>query len=112
MLSALLPKCEVDACFDDIREGSFRFSSYLSGTILGAEVELVSRQITYALNDKPHDAMSSLHAYNAVCFLNVRMPLTIFASLLTSTATARSFSVLKLVKSILRSRKGEEHVSI
>ena len=43
---------------------------------------------------------------------NIRMLLTIFATFPLSTATAeRSFSVLKLVKSNLRSRMGEELTS-
>jgi hypothetical protein len=108
-----VPKYVVDACFDDIREGVVLFSNYLSGTVLDVEIEYESWQITcHALNDKPSDTLSSLDVCNAVCFPNIRMLLTIFATLPVSTATAeRSFSVLKLLKSSLRSRMGEERLS-
>ena len=65
-----------------------------------------------ALNEKTSDSLSSLDVCNALCFPKIRKLLTIFATLPVSTATAeRSFSVLKLLKSNLRSRMGDERLS-
>jgi hypothetical protein len=113
MLSALLSNNAVDACFDDVREGVVLFSNYLDGTVLEEETEFESRQLACnALNDKPCDSLSSLDICNTLCFPNIRKLLTIFATLPVSTATAeRSFSVLKLLKSSLRSRMGEERLT-
>lgn len=77
------------------------------------EIEFESWQLACnALNDKPCDSLSSLDICNALCLPNIRKLLTIFATLPVSTATAeRSFSVLKLLKSSLRSRMGEERLT-
>jgi hAT family C-terminal dimerisation region len=65
-----------------------------------------------ASKEKPCDSLSPLDVCNALCFPNIRKLLTIFATLPVSTATAeRSFSVLKLLKSNLRSRMGEERLA-
>jgi hypothetical protein len=108
MLSASFPRYAIDVCFEDVREGCVLFSNYLDGTILDVEIEFESWQLTCgALKDKPCDSMSSLDVCNALCFPNIRKLLTIFATLPVSTATAeRSFSVLKLLESNLRSRMG------
>lgn len=113
MLSALLPRYAIDACFDDVREGVVLFSKYLDGTVLDVEIEFESWQLACSgLNEKPCDSLSSLDVCNALCFPNIRKLLTIFVTLPVSTATAeRSFSVLKLLKSSLRSRMGEERLS-
>jgi hypothetical protein len=42
MLSALLPRCVIDACFEDVREGCVLFSNYLDRTILDVEIEFES----------------------------------------------------------------------
>jgi Domain of unknown function (DUF4371)/hAT family C-terminal dimerisation region len=113
MLSALLPRYAIDACFEDVREGCVLFSDYLDGTILDVEIEFESWQLACsALEEKPRDSLSSLDVCNDLCFPNIRKLLTIFATLPVSTATAeRSFSVLKLLKSNLRSRMGEERLT-
>jgi hypothetical protein len=115
MLSALLPRYTIDACFEDVREGCVLFSNYLDSTILDVEIEFEYWQLACgALKEKPCDSLSSLDVCNALCFPNIRRPklLTIFANLPVSTATAeRPFSVLKLLKSNLRSRMGEERLT-
>ena len=113
MLSASFPRYAIDVSFEDVREGCVLFSNYLDGTILDVEIEFESWQLTCgALKDKPCDSLSSLDVCNALCFPNIRKLLTIFASLLLSTATAdRSFPVLRLLKSNLRSRMGEERLT-
>jgi hypothetical protein len=113
VLSALLPRYAIDACFEDVREGCVLFSNYLDGTTLDVEIEFESWQSACgALKDKPCDSLSSLDVCNALCFPNIRKLLTIFATLPLSTATAdRSFSVLRLLKSNLRSRMGEERLT-
>jgi hAT family C-terminal dimerisation region len=77
------------------------------------ETEFESWQLACgALKEKPCDSLSSLDVCNALCFLNIRELLTIFAFFPVSTATfERSFSVLKLLKSNLRSRMGEERLT-
>jgi hAT family C-terminal dimerisation region len=100
MLSALLPRYEIDACFEDIREGCVLFSNYLDGTILDVEIEFESWQLACgALKEKPCDSLSSLDVCNAPCFPNIRKLLTIFATLPVSTATAeRSFFSFKVAE--------------
>ena len=65
-------------------------------------------------NDKPGDTLPSLDVCNSTCFLVYSYAAHNFATLPVSTATAeRSFSVtvLKVLKSNLRSRTGEECLS-
>jgi hypothetical protein len=113
ILSASFPRYAIDVCFEDVREGCVLFSNYLDGIILDVEIEFESWQLTCgALKDKPCDSLSSLDVCNVLCFPNIRKLLTIFATLPVSTATAeRSFSVLKLLESNLRTRIGEERLS-
>ena len=63
-------------------------------------------------NEKPGDALSSLDVCNSTCFPNIRMLLTILPRCpCRQQLPNRSFSVLKLLKSNLRSRKGEKRLS-
>jgi hypothetical protein len=64
------------------------------------------------MDNPPYDCISALDMCDKIFYPAIHSLLSIFATLAVSTATAeRTFSVLKYLKSYLRSSTGEERLT-
>ena len=108
----LLPKYVIHRYFDSIKEGTELFLNLLSGTAADVSIEFEAWKLMCSqLDDPPTDAAKAIDLCHPDCFPNIRQLLIIFAALPVSTACAeRSFSVLKYVKTNLRSQMGESRL--
>ena len=113
MLCNFLPKYAMHSEFETIKKGVELFLNLLPGTLFEVAIEFEAWKLTCSrLDDPPTDAAKSIDVCNPYCFPNIRKLLMIFASLPVSTASAeRSFSVLKHLKSSLRSQMSEKRLT-
>ena len=112
-LCGLLPKFAPSVAFSDIEEGVHHYAALLPRSVEAVEVEFQTWQILCrGMTNPPFDCMSSLDLFDKTFYSAIHSLLSIFATLPVSTATPeRTFSVLKYLKSYLRSSTGEERLS-
>lgn len=112
-LCGLLPKFAPSVSFSDIEEGVHHYAALLPRSVEAVEVEFQTWQILCrGMTNPPFDCMSSLDLCDKTFYPAIHSLLSIFATLPVSTATPeRTFSVLKYLKSYLRSSTGEERLS-
>lgn len=112
-LCGLLPKFAPNVSFRDIEEGVVHYSALLSRPVEAVELEFQTWQILCrGMDNPPYDCMSALDLCDKTFYPAIHSLLSIFATLPVSTATAeRTFSVLKYLKSYLRSTTGEERLT-
>ena len=102
-----------EVSFDEVKECAALYSEVLPGSMDSLELEFEVWQHRWMEADNaPRNVADAIDACDAEILPNMRALLQIFASLPVSSCEAeRSFSVLKLLKSYLRSRMGEERLS-
>jgi hypothetical protein len=112
-LCGLLPKFAPNVSFRDIEEGVDHYAALLPRSVEAVELEFQTWQILCrAMDNPPYDCMSALRMCDKTFYPAIHSLLSIFATLPVSTATAeRTFSVLKYLKSYLRSSTGEERLT-
>jgi hypothetical protein len=112
-LCGLLPKYAKDLDFNDIEASVEQYIGQLDGDIGDVELEFSTwKTFSTELCEPPHDCMSALDLCDHRFYPNIHKLLCIFATIPVSSATAeRTFSVLKYLKSYLRSTMGEERLN-
>jgi hypothetical protein len=113
-LNALIPASIKSYSFVDVRRALDMYSKYIqSEKHVQAEYDLWKQKWLEAIeNDLPANAIDALPFCSEDFFPNIRILLTITATIPVTTATAeRTFSSLKLIKTYLRTTMGQERLT-
>jgi hypothetical protein len=112
-LCGLLPRFAQTALYNEIQESVEQYADMLNGSPDVIELEFDTWKIAcQKMDEPPADCINALMMCNPVFFPNIHTLLKIFATLPVSTATAeRTFSVLKYLKSYLRSTMLEDRLN-
>jgi hypothetical protein len=112
-LCGLLPKFAPKVLFCYIEEGVSHYAALLPRPVDAVQLEFETWQILCrGMDNPPYDCISALDMCDKIFYPAIHSLLSIYATLAVPTATAeRTFSVLKYLKSYLRSSTGEDRLT-